>query len=95
MVLIKRFMTNRGGEYMDTLYFECVGIIHETNALYTPQQTDISERKNGVLKEMVNSMLSYSGLSQVVVGGLSVEAWVLAEGWVSVVRPGVDEVGES
>ncbi|GJQ96313.1 zinc finger, CCHC-type containing protein [Tanacetum coccineum] len=33
-------------------------------APYTPQQNGISERKNRVLKEMVNSMLSYSGLSQ-------------------------------
>ncbi|GJW28810.1 zinc finger, CCHC-type containing protein [Tanacetum coccineum] len=56
--LIKRFKTDKGGEYMDTLYFQSVGIIHETTAPYTPQQ-------NGrVLKEMVNSMLSYSGLSQ-------------------------------
>ncbi|GKF66675.1 zinc finger, CCHC-type containing protein [Tanacetum coccineum] len=62
--LIKRFRTDRGGEYMDTLYFQSVGIIHETTALYTPQQNGISERKNRVLKEMVNSMLSYSGLSQ-------------------------------
>ncbi|GJS94146.1 zinc finger, CCHC-type containing protein [Tanacetum coccineum] len=44
--------------------FKSVGIIHETTALYTPQQNGISERKNRVLKEMVNSMLSYSGLSQ-------------------------------
>ncbi|GKB46828.1 zinc finger, CCHC-type containing protein [Tanacetum coccineum] len=49
---------------MDTLYFQSVGIIHETTAPYTPQQNGISERKNRVLKEMVNSMLSYSGLSQ-------------------------------
>ncbi|GKC41071.1 zinc finger, CCHC-type containing protein [Tanacetum coccineum] len=56
--------TDRGGEYMDTLYFQSVGIIHETTAPYTPQQNGISERKNRVLKEMVNSMLSYSGLSQ-------------------------------
>nr|GEX83175.1 zinc finger, CCHC-type [Tanacetum cinerariifolium] len=28
------------------------GIIHETTALYTPQQTDVSERKNRALKEM-------------------------------------------
>ncbi|GJT31101.1 zinc finger, CCHC-type containing protein [Tanacetum coccineum] len=62
--LIKRFRTNRGGEYMDTLYFLSVGIIRETIAPYTPQQNGISERKNRVLKEMVNSMLSYSGLSQ-------------------------------
>ncbi|GJY16031.1 zinc finger, CCHC-type containing protein [Tanacetum coccineum] len=62
--LIKRFRTDRGGEYMDTLYFQYVGIIHETTAPYTPQQNGIYERKNRVLKEMVNSMLSYSGLSQ-------------------------------
>ncbi|GJY99568.1 reverse transcriptase [Tanacetum coccineum] len=60
--LIKRFRTDRGGEYMDTLYFQSVGIIHEMTAPYTPQQNGISERKNRVLKEMVNSMLSYSGL---------------------------------
>ncbi|GJT90669.1 zinc finger, CCHC-type containing protein [Tanacetum coccineum] len=41
-----------------------VGIIHETTVSYTPQQNGISERRNRVLKEMVNSMLSYSGLSQ-------------------------------
>ncbi|GJZ65493.1 zinc finger, CCHC-type containing protein [Tanacetum coccineum] len=57
--LIKRFRTDRGCEYMDTLYFQSVGIIHETTAPYTPQQNGISERKNRVLKEMVNSMLSY------------------------------------
>ncbi|GJT87121.1 zinc finger, CCHC-type containing protein [Tanacetum coccineum] len=61
---IKRFRTDRGGEYMDTLYFQYVGIIHETTAPYTTQQNGISKRKNRVLKEMVNFMLSYSGLSQ-------------------------------
>ncbi|GJY59993.1 zinc finger, CCHC-type containing protein [Tanacetum coccineum] len=66
--LIKRFRTDRGGEYIDTLYFQYVGIIHETTAPYTSQQNGISERKNKVLKEMVNSMLSYSGLSQVLWG---------------------------
>ncbi|GKD68224.1 zinc finger, CCHC-type containing protein, partial [Tanacetum coccineum] len=60
---IKRFRTDRGGEYIDTLYFQSVGIIHETTAPYTLQQNGISERKNRVQKEMVNSMLSYSGLS--------------------------------
>ncbi|GJX54803.1 zinc finger, CCHC-type containing protein [Tanacetum coccineum] len=61
---IKRFRTDRGGEYMDTLYFHYAGIIHEMTAPYTSQQNGISERKNRVLKEMVNPMLSYSGLSQ-------------------------------
>ncbi|GJV48730.1 zinc finger, CCHC-type containing protein [Tanacetum coccineum] len=46
--LIKRFKTDRGGEYMDTLYFKYVGIIHETTAPYTLQQNGISERKNRV-----------------------------------------------
>ncbi|GKF02598.1 zinc finger, CCHC-type containing protein, partial [Tanacetum coccineum] len=62
--LIKTFRTNRGGEHMDTLYFQSVVIIYKTTAPYTPQQNGIYDRKNRVLKEMVNSMLSYSGLSQ-------------------------------
>nr|GEV43987.1 zinc finger, CCHC-type [Tanacetum cinerariifolium] len=41
-----------------------LGIIHETTAPYTPQQNGVTERKNRALKEMVNSMLSYSGLSE-------------------------------
>ncbi|GJU97962.1 zinc finger, CCHC-type containing protein [Tanacetum coccineum] len=44
--LIKRFRTNREGEYMDTFYFQSVGIIHKTTAPYTLQQNGISERKN-------------------------------------------------
>ncbi|GKA87334.1 zinc finger, CCHC-type containing protein [Tanacetum coccineum] len=39
-------------------------IIHETTAPYTPRQNGVAERKNRDLKEMVNSMLSYSGLSE-------------------------------
>ncbi|GKD60883.1 zinc finger, CCHC-type containing protein [Tanacetum coccineum] len=66
--LIKRFRNDRGCEYMYTLYFQSVGIIYEMTAPYTPQQNGISERKNRVLKEMVNSILSYSGLSQGVWG---------------------------
>ncbi|GJY26813.1 zinc finger, CCHC-type containing protein [Tanacetum coccineum] len=41
--LIKRFRTDRGGEYMDTLYFQSVGIIYETTAPYTPQQNGLSQ----------------------------------------------------
>ncbi|GJV40585.1 zinc finger, CCHC-type containing protein [Tanacetum coccineum] len=40
------------------------GIIHETTAPYTPLQNVAAERKNRALKEMVNSMLSNSGLSE-------------------------------
>ncbi|GJX64860.1 zinc finger, CCHC-type containing protein [Tanacetum coccineum] len=49
----------RGGEYYDPVFFQSVGIIHETTAPYTPQQNGVAERKNRALKEMVNSMLSY------------------------------------
>ena len=62
--LIKVLRTDRGGEYYDPVYFQSTGIIHQTTAPYSPQQNGIAERKNRTLKEMVNSMLSYSGLSE-------------------------------
>nr|KAJ0226961.1 hypothetical protein LSAT_V11C100031640 [Lactuca sativa] len=62
--LIKVLRTDIGGEYYDPVYFESTGIIHQTTAPYTPQQNGLAERKNRTLKEMVNSMLSYSGLSE-------------------------------
>ncbi|GJR15756.1 zinc finger, CCHC-type containing protein [Tanacetum coccineum] len=62
--LIKILCTDRGGEYYDPVFFQSIGIIHETTAPYTPQQNGVAERKNRALKEMVNSMLSYSGLSE-------------------------------
>ncbi|GJV25936.1 zinc finger, CCHC-type containing protein [Tanacetum coccineum] len=40
-----------------------IRINHETTAPYTPQQNGVAKRKNRARKEMVNSMLSYSGLS--------------------------------
>nr|GEW06056.1 zinc finger, CCHC-type [Tanacetum cinerariifolium] len=49
-----------GGEYYDPVFFQYVEIIHETTAPYTPQQNGVAEKKNRALKEMVNSMLSYS-----------------------------------
>ncbi|GJS65076.1 zinc finger, CCHC-type containing protein [Tanacetum coccineum] len=61
--LIKTLRIDRGGEYYDLVFFQSVGIIHKTTAPYTPQQNGMAERKNKALKEMVNSMLSYSGLS--------------------------------
>ncbi|GJV73453.1 zinc finger, CCHC-type containing protein [Tanacetum coccineum] len=61
--LIKTLRTDRGGEYYDPVFFQSVGINHETTAPYTPQQNGVVERKNRARKKMVNSMLSYSGLS--------------------------------
>nr|GEU93861.1 zinc finger, CCHC-type [Tanacetum cinerariifolium] len=62
--LVKTLRTDRGGEYYDLVFFQSVGIIHESTALYTSHQNGVAERKNRALKEMVNSMLSYSGLSE-------------------------------
>ncbi|GJZ16078.1 zinc finger, CCHC-type containing protein [Tanacetum coccineum] len=62
--LVKTLRIDRGGKYYDLVYFKSVGIIHETTAPYTPRQNGVAERKNRALKEMVNSMLSYSGLSE-------------------------------
>ncbi|MFS8032553.1 putative RNA-directed DNA polymerase [Helianthus anomalus] len=61
--LIKTLHTDRGGEYFDPVYFQSTGIIHHTTAPYTPEQNGVAERKNRTLKEMVNTMLSHSGLN--------------------------------
>nr|GEW81016.1 zinc finger, CCHC-type [Tanacetum cinerariifolium] len=66
--LIKVLRTNRGGEYYDLVYFQSTGIRHQTTAPYAPQQNGVAERKNRTLKEMVNFMLSYSGLSEEFLG---------------------------
>nr|GEZ36974.1 hypothetical protein [Tanacetum cinerariifolium] len=85
--LIKTLRTDRGGEYYDPVFFQYVGVIHETTAPYTPQQNGIAERKNIVLKEMVNSMLSYSGLSEGFWGEAMLTAcYLLNKGYRAVVR---------
>ncbi len=61
--LIKTLRSDRGDEYYDPKFFQETGIVHETTAPYTPQQNGVAERKNRTLEEMVNSMLSNSGLS--------------------------------
>ena len=61
---IKCFRSDRGGEFYHPNYFESTGIVHQITAPYTPQQNGIAERKNRTLVEMVNAMLSYSGLSK-------------------------------
>lgn len=41
---------------------------------YTPQQNGVAEKKNRTLQEMVNSMLSYSGLSEGIWGEVNLTA---------------------
>ncbi|GJR93128.1 zinc finger, CCHC-type containing protein [Tanacetum coccineum] len=60
---IKCLRTDKGGEYYDPRYFQSTGIVHQVTASYTPQQNGIAERKNRTLMDMVNSMMSYFGLS--------------------------------
>ncbi|GJW27482.1 zinc finger, CCHC-type containing protein [Tanacetum coccineum] len=84
--LIKTLRTDRGGEYYDPVFFQSVGIIHETTAPYTPQQNGVAKRKNRALKEMVNSTLSYSGLSE--------EFWGEAMAAVRVPNPKRKTLGE-
>ena len=59
---LKRLRTYKGGEYYDTIYFQSMGIVHETTAEYVPQSSRDVESKNRTPQEMVNSMLSYSSL---------------------------------
>jgi len=61
---IKCFRNDRGGEFYHSNFFESTSIVHQTTTPYSPQQNGIAERKNRVLEEMVNTMLSYSGLSR-------------------------------
>ncbi|GJW45807.1 zinc finger, CCHC-type containing protein [Tanacetum coccineum] len=64
--LIKALRTNKGGEYYDPIFFQHVGIIHETTTPYIPQQNGVAERKNRALKEMVNSCYLTRGCRAVV-----------------------------
>nr|GEW43353.1 zinc finger, CCHC-type [Tanacetum cinerariifolium] len=57
-----KYILSKSGVFVGYGYYNN-GIIHETTAPYTPQQNGVAERKNRAFKEMVNSMLSYSGLS--------------------------------
>nr|GEZ55473.1 hypothetical protein [Tanacetum cinerariifolium] len=58
--LIKTLRTDRDGEYYDPVFFPICR--NHSMLSYTPQQNGVAERKNRALKEMVNSMLSYSDL---------------------------------
>ena len=63
---IKMLRSDRGGEYVAPFGELCArhGIVHQVTAPYSPQSNGVAERKNRTLKEMMNSMLISSGLSQ-------------------------------
>ena len=70
---INRLRFDKGEEY-DTnfliAFYKKNGIIHETSALYTPQQNDIAELKNRTHKEIMNAMHVSSGLPDNIWGRL-------------------------
>ena len=55
---IKRIRLDRGGEYVSFNDY-CVkkGIIHEVTPPYSPESNGVDERKNRILKEIMNAML--------------------------------------
>ncbi|GJY99017.1 zinc finger, CCHC-type containing protein [Tanacetum coccineum] len=58
------FSSEKTVTLFNVLYVPKLRIIHETITPYTPQYNGVAEKKNKALKDMVNSMLSYSGLSE-------------------------------
>lgn len=61
---IKILRSDRGGDYKSNEFSDFCsthGIIHQTAAPYTPMQNGVAERKNRILKEMMNSMLEQFG----------------------------------
>ena len=63
---IKTLRSDKSEKYVYPFESFCVekGIIHQTMAPYTPQQSGIVERKNRTLKKMMNAILINSGLPQ-------------------------------
>ena len=62
---IKVLRSDNGTEYIDgnfRAYLNDSGILFQTSCVGTPQQNGVAERKNRTLTEMVNAMLSNSGL---------------------------------
>ena len=58
--------SDRGGEYEAPIGEFCTQhrIIHEVTIPYSPQSNGVVERKNRILKEIMNAMLISSGLPQ-------------------------------
>jgi transposase InsO family protein len=69
---IKRLRTDRGGKYASNSFKEFCeqnDIIHEVTPPYSPKSNGVAERKNKILKEMMNAMLVSSRLPTNMWGG--------------------------
>ena len=62
---VRRIRSDNGSQFKNNQMYEFCnekGILHEYNALYTPQQNGVAERKNRTLIEAARSMLADSKL---------------------------------
>jgi transposase InsO family protein len=69
---IKRFISDRGGEYLSNefdLFYAEHDIIYEMTPPYSPQSNGVVKRKNHTLIDLINSMLENVGLSKAWWGG--------------------------
>nr|GEV62859.1 zinc finger, CCHC-type [Tanacetum cinerariifolium] len=57
--LIKTLHTDKGGGYYDPVYFQSVGIIHDTTAPYTAQQNEVINDEMDSIMENNTWILSY------------------------------------
>jgi transposase InsO family protein len=65
---IKRFSSNRGGEYLFNefdLFCAEHDITHKRTLSYSPQSNGVAKKKNHILTDLINSMLDTAGLSKV------------------------------
>ena len=62
---IKKLVSDGGGEYVNREFSQWLvskGIAHQVTAPYTPQQTGISERGNGITVERARCLLTTAGM---------------------------------
>jgi hypothetical protein len=62
---LKAVRTDRGSEYLNegmSAYFGEKGVVHQSTARYSPEQSGVAERLNRVLMERARAMLIESGL---------------------------------
>ncbi|KAL0416922.1 UNVERIFIED_CONTAM: Retrovirus-related Pol polyprotein from transposon TNT 1-94 [Sesamum latifolium] len=64
---LKRLRSDRGGEYESSKfneYCQTFGIIHEETPPYSPSSNGVTDRKDRIFKDMINSLILTSGLSK-------------------------------
>nr|GEY77794.1 retrovirus-related Pol polyprotein from transposon TNT 1-94 [Tanacetum cinerariifolium] len=57
--------SDNGGEYMNSqmnLFFQSKGLVHQTTFPHTPEQNDVTERKNRLLLEMTRALIIESNV---------------------------------